>query len=65
MVRRVLFVAWAPFFSGAERALLLTLRSLDPGRYVPVVLSLQHLYDSVCSSGIVGFQASAHELQQR
>jgi glycosyltransferase involved in cell wall biosynthesis len=39
MAKRVLFVAWAPFFSGAERALLLTLRSLDPGRYVPVVLS--------------------------
>jgi len=39
MVRRVLFVAWAPFFSGAERALLLTLRSLDPARYEPVVLS--------------------------
>ena len=39
MPRRVLFVAWAPFFSGAERALLLTLRSLDPARYTPVVLS--------------------------
>jgi len=39
MARRVLFVAWAPFFSGAERALLLTLRSLDPSRYAPVVLA--------------------------
>jgi len=39
MVRRVLFVAWAPFFSGAERALLLTLRSLDPSRYAPFVLA--------------------------
>src|SRR5579862_5181177 len=39
MPRRVLFLAWAPFFSGAERALLLTLRSLDPKRYVPSVLS--------------------------
>jgi glycosyltransferase involved in cell wall biosynthesis len=39
MPRRVLFLAWAPFFSGAERALLLTLRSLDPARYVPTVLA--------------------------
>jgi glycosyltransferase involved in cell wall biosynthesis len=39
MARRVLFVAWAPFFSGAERALLLTLRSLDPARYTPFVLA--------------------------
>jgi glycosyltransferase involved in cell wall biosynthesis len=37
--RRVLFLAWAPFFSGAERALLLTLRSLDPARYTPRVLA--------------------------
>jgi glycosyltransferase involved in cell wall biosynthesis len=39
MARRVLFVAWAPFFSGAERALLLTLRSLDSSRYTPFVLA--------------------------
>jgi glycosyltransferase involved in cell wall biosynthesis len=39
MARRILFVAWAPFFSGAERALLLTLRSLDPSRYTPFVLA--------------------------
>src|SRR5437773_1760380 len=39
MAKRVLFVAWAPFFSGAERALLLTLRSLDPSRYQPTVLA--------------------------
>lgn len=39
MPRRILFVAWAPFFSGAERALLLTLRSLDRDRYVPFVLA--------------------------
>jgi glycosyltransferase involved in cell wall biosynthesis len=39
MTRRVLYLAWAPFFSGAERALLLTLRSLDRSRYEPVVLS--------------------------
>jgi len=39
MPRRVLLVAWAPFFSGAERAMLLTLRSLDPSRYVPFVLA--------------------------
>ena len=39
MARKVLFLAWAPFFSGAERALLLTLRSLDPARYVPQVLA--------------------------
>jgi glycosyltransferase involved in cell wall biosynthesis len=36
--RRVLFVAWAPFFSGAERALVLTLQALDPARYVPHVM---------------------------
>jgi glycosyltransferase involved in cell wall biosynthesis len=39
MAAGVLYVAWAPFFSGAERALLLTLRSLDPGRYRPYVLA--------------------------
>jgi glycosyltransferase involved in cell wall biosynthesis len=39
MTRRILFLAWAPFFSGAERALLLTLRSLDPARYQPIVLA--------------------------
>lgn len=36
--RRVLFLAWAPFFSGAERALLLTVQHLDPARYVPHVV---------------------------
>ena len=36
--RRVLFLAWAPFFSGAERALLLTVQHLDPSRYVPHVI---------------------------
>ena len=41
MARRVLFVAWAPYFSGAERALLLTLRSLDPSRYTPSCLPEQ------------------------
>lgn len=37
--RTVLYLAWAPFFSGAERALLLTLQSLDPARYRPVVVA--------------------------
>jgi glycosyltransferase involved in cell wall biosynthesis len=36
--RRVLYVAWAPFFSGAERALLLTITHLDRSRYEPVVV---------------------------
>ena len=36
--RTVLYLAWAPFFSGAERALLLTLQALDPRRYVPHVI---------------------------
>jgi glycosyltransferase involved in cell wall biosynthesis len=36
--RRILFLAWAPFFSGAERALLLTVTHLDPARYVPHVV---------------------------
>jgi glycosyltransferase involved in cell wall biosynthesis len=34
----VLFLAWAPFFSGAERALVLTVQALDPGRYRPHVI---------------------------
>lgn len=38
MRTRVLFLAWAPFFSGAERALLLTLRSLDRGLFEPSVI---------------------------
>jgi glycosyltransferase involved in cell wall biosynthesis len=33
----VLYVAWAPFFSGAERALVALLEQLDPSRYRPVV----------------------------
>src|SRR5262245_22565859 len=36
--RIVLFIASATFFSGAERALLLTIRALDPARYRPIVL---------------------------
>jgi glycosyltransferase involved in cell wall biosynthesis len=36
--RRILYLAWAPFFSGAERALVLTLRSLDLEQYEPYVL---------------------------
>jgi glycosyltransferase involved in cell wall biosynthesis len=39
MAERVLFVAWAPFFSGAERALLVTLRSLEAARYQPCVVA--------------------------
>ncbi len=38
MARRILLLAWAPFYSGAERALLLTVRHLDPARYVPHVV---------------------------
>jgi len=34
----VLFVAWAPFFSGAERALVILVENLDPARYRPVVV---------------------------
>ena len=40
--RRVLYLAWAPFFSGAERALLMTLRSLDLDQYEPYVLAGTH-----------------------
>ncbi len=36
--RTVLYLAWAPFFSGAERALLLTVQHLDPTRYRPHVI---------------------------
>ena len=38
MTRRVLLLAWAPFFSGAERALVLTVQQFDKARYVPHVL---------------------------
>src|SRR5215831_3622708 len=34
----VLYVAWAPFFSGAERALLVLTENLDCERYRPVVV---------------------------
>ncbi len=34
----VLYVAWAPFFSGAERALLVLVEHLDPSKYRPVVV---------------------------
>ena len=34
----MLYLAWAPFFSGAERALLLTVQHLDPTRYRPHVV---------------------------
>jgi glycosyltransferase involved in cell wall biosynthesis len=37
--RRVLFLAWAPFFSGAERALILTAQHLDPSRFIPHVVA--------------------------
>ena len=40
--KRVLYLAWAPFFSGAERALLMTLRSLDMRLYEPYVLVGTH-----------------------
>src|SRR4051812_1073218 len=33
----VLYSAWAPFFSGAERALLVLVENLDRSRYRPVV----------------------------
>lgn len=33
----VLYVAWAPFYSGAERALLVLVENLDRSRYRPVV----------------------------
>ena len=36
--RTVLFVAWAPFYSGAERALLLTIRALPRERVTPVAV---------------------------
>ena len=42
MRRRVLYLAWAPFFSGAERAMLMTLRSLDSRLYEPYVLAGTH-----------------------
>ena len=38
MADTVLYLAWAPFFSGAERALVILLENLDPVRYRPVVV---------------------------
>lgn len=61
MKRRVLILAWAPFFSGAERALLLTVRHLDPSRYVAHVVVgtdgelLAELQKAGISSEYVGF----------
>lgn len=61
MKRRVLILAWAPFFSGAERALLLTVRHLDPSRYVAHVVVgtdgelLAELRKAGISSEYVGF----------
>jgi glycosyltransferase involved in cell wall biosynthesis len=37
-VQTVLYVAWAPFFSGAERALVILLENLDRSRHRPVVV---------------------------
>jgi glycosyltransferase involved in cell wall biosynthesis len=37
--RRVLFLAWAPFFSGAERALVRALTALDGRQCEPVVIA--------------------------
>ena len=37
--RRILYLAKAPFFSGAERALVMTLRALDRARYEPAVIA--------------------------
>lgn len=34
----IVYIAWAPFFSGAERALVVLLEHLDPKRYRPVVV---------------------------
>src|SRR5262245_26168769 len=34
----IAYVAWAPFFSGAERALLVMVESLDVSKYRPVVI---------------------------
>ena len=36
--RTVLYAAWAPFYSGAERALVVLVEHLDPARYRPVVV---------------------------
>ena len=38
-MKTILYLAWAPFFSGAERALLLTLQSLQGSDYKPVVIA--------------------------
>ncbi|MCC7009107.1 MAG: glycosyltransferase family 4 protein [Acidobacteria bacterium] len=35
--RTILYAAWAPFFSGAERALLILLDALDRTRFTPIV----------------------------
>lgn len=54
MARHIVFLAWAPFFSGAERALLLTLQSLDRARYRPQVI--------VGTDGEMAEQLRAHDI---
>lgn len=50
----VLYVAGADFYSGAERALLLTVKSLDPSRYRPVVAvgTRGQLFEELRKAGI-------------
>ena len=54
--RTVLYLAWAPFFSGAERALLLTVQHLDPARYRP------HLGLGTSGDALSAFRANRCEL---
>jgi glycosyltransferase involved in cell wall biosynthesis len=65
--RRVLFLAWAPFFSGAERALLMTLQSLDQQRYVPHVIAGNdgEFVTQVRALGIPCSVAHLHPLERR
>jgi len=67
MTRTVLYVAWAPFFSGAERALLMLLQGLDPGRYRPFVVvgTRGELQDRLLEAGIPTAVVEIHRTDWR
>jgi glycosyltransferase involved in cell wall biosynthesis len=62
-VKRILYTTWAPFFSGAERALLLTVQQLDPARYDPhVVIGTDG--DTLRAFRTAGISCELHPLAQ-
>jgi glycosyltransferase involved in cell wall biosynthesis len=67
MAKTVLYVAWAPFFSGAERALVILLKSLDPDRYRPfVVVGTQgELRERLTEAGVPNAVVEVHRTDWR